>query len=245
MPLPNLIIAGSQKCGTTWLHQSLSKSSAIFGSTPKELGYFNRPDHSSPEALAAYVAHFPETAGAKYYMESTPHYFRTPKRRVDIASNISAMLENPRIIVIFRDPVDRYASAFIHHIMRGRFEYSPTITEVSDAHGMLTLGRYASNLRHWLPYFPDIKVLFHDDLLSDPAALIADVMAFLGLENDIDDEALMFRTNDKSVKVRRKGLNWEAMPELSPDAAAQLRDFYRSDILDLQSLTGRDLSHWL
>lgn len=244
MPLPNLIIAGSQKSGTTWLHQVLAKSASIFGSKPKELGYFNRPNFAQPEARAAYIEHFPETPGVRYYMESTPHYFRTPKPNVDTAKNIKDTLDDPRILVILRDPVERYASAFIHHMMKGRYEYAPQITEITDDQGMLTLGMYAENLEHWQQYFDDIKVLFHDDLINDPGGLIADVMQYLGLDNDIPDDALMFRTNDKAVKNRKRGHNWASMPTLSDHARAELRRIYRDDIIRLQALTGRDLSSW-
>lgn len=242
---PNLLIAGSQKSGTTWLHQSLDKSSAIFGSKVKELDYFNKPKCHRPALLAEYLEHFPEQPGVRYYMESTPHYFRIPRGDVDTAANVRDLLVDPKIIVILRQPVKRYASAYVHHMMRGRREYTPTITEITDDFGMVTLGRYAQNLEHWLGYFPDIKVVFHDDLVSDPTGLIDDVMAYLGLANDIPPKALEFRVNDKSVKMRKKGFDWDVLPTLADDTAAELQELYRPDIERLAEMTGRDLSSWL
>ena len=46
MPLPNFLIVGSQKSGTSWLHRSLGRSKHIFASQVKELNFFNQADCS-------------------------------------------------------------------------------------------------------------------------------------------------------------------------------------------------------
>lgn len=127
-----------QKSGTTWLHACLRKSAHIFGPTPKELNFFNRPSLES--RLKAYANCFPKKPGATYYMESTPHYFQLPREGHDIAVSIKRHLGNPKIIVVFRNPIDRYESAMIHHMMKGRFPYSATI----ETHPM-KLNRQAHN----------------------------------------------------------------------------------------------------
>lgn len=240
---PNLIIAGCQKSGTTWLHSSLRKSPQIFGSAVKELNFFNKRDFE--KRVDDYLRNFPETPGAQYYMESTPHYFQKPQRRIDIAANIRSFLDDPKIVVSFRDPVDRYESAYIHHMMQGRFPYTEKIDNFSDDYKMLSLGLYSEILPHWREIFPDLGVFFYDDIVLDRNAFVLRVMQFLEIENDIPEEDLRFRTNDKNMKVRNQKLDWPAMPTLGEDLRMKLVEFYVDDVSRLQVMTRRDLSHWL
>lgn len=244
MPLPNLLIVGSQKAGTTWLHSSLSKSVFIHGSSPKELFHFNRKKYRDPTALQDYEAHFPETDGVQFYMESTPHYFRVPRGDVDVARNIAEVLGQPRIIAVLRDPVDRYESAYVHHMITGRLPYAEVIDEVSDEVGMVTLGRYGASLHHWLPHFPGMNVLFYDDLVADPVSFISNVMSWLGIDNDIPPSAVLFRTNETSRRIRNRRQEWERTPVLSSRLRSELRDLYRPDVLVVEELTGRSLPEW-
>lgn len=241
MPRPNLLIVGTQKSGTTWLHRSLEKSAAVFGSAKKELNFFNRRDHMAVEA--EYLAHFPDTPGARYYMESTPHYFRLPRRGVNLPVRIAEYLDDPKLIVMFRNPVDRYESAYIHHMMKGRLPQSREITQRDTQFGLIELGEYARILRYWQKIHPGLGIHLYDDLQSDPVGLIARIMDWLGLDNDITEADLQFRTNDKAQKVKKTDL--DRLPVLGADLRADLLAHYRDDILALQDMIDRDLSHWL
>jgi len=243
MAKPNLILAGCQKSGTTWLHRCLGASAQVFASVPKELNHFNRAGFEARQA--AYEAHFPAKPGAQYYLESTPHYFQIQAGKVNVAGNIRQSLGDIKILLMLRNPVARYESAFIHHMMKKRFEYTPDITRFSNDIKMLELGHYADILRHWQPLFSTIGVFFYDDLQTNPAGLIAQVMTFLGLKDDIPEKAIRFVANDRVAKAQRHFPPGAALPRLTPALRAQLADYYRPHIADLAALTNRDLSHWL
>ena len=242
MPKPNLLIVGCQKSGTTWLHSCLKKSDHIFGSEVKELNFFNSIDFE--DGAADYLTNFPQKDGARYYMESTPHYLQLPAGRIDAARNIADYLDNPKIIVIFRNPTARYESAYVHHIMKGRVDYTPKIEDLTDDSKMLTLGRYAEVLEYWQTIFPNMLVLFHDDMEKDPVAFVQRAMDYLELENDIAPEDLLFRSNDKNIKARKLDLGWPEIPTMSDALRAQLLNYYRDDIVKLEKMTGRDLQQW-
>lgn len=242
MPRPNLILAGTQKAGTTWLHRCLGASAQVFASKSKELNHFNKGDFASRND--AYFAHFPQQAGARYYLESTPHYFQILAGKVNVAQNIRTTLGDIKILLMFRDPVARYESAYIHHMMKKRFDFTPEISRFCNEIKMLELGHYADILRHWQGYFSEIGVFFYDDLQNAPDALIARVMAFLGLENDIPQRQIAFTANARATKARRYFSPEAALPELTPELRARLADYYRPHIADFAALTGRDLSHW-
>jgi len=69
--LPNLIVIGAQKSGTTSLHHYLSLHPEIMMSKHKELNYFNE-ELNWKKGLAWYKSHF--IGEAKIYGESSPHY---------------------------------------------------------------------------------------------------------------------------------------------------------------------------
>ncbi|NVO27746.1 sulfotransferase [Donghicola sp. C2-DW-16] len=241
--LPNFLIVGAQKSGTSWLHRALGKSSSVFASEEKELNFFNKRDFASE--LEAYKQNFPENGVAEYYLETTPHYFQKSKDTFDIAANIKSCLKDPKIIVILRNPVDRYESAYVHHMMKGRIPYTQTIEEMTDQYKMLTLGHYSEILSHWQSNFPEIGVFFYDDLQADRLQLVASVLEYLGVENDIKKRELRFKANAKKKKAARLWDETTSIPFMATELRSRLVEYYADGIRDLQHMTGRDLSHWL
>ncbi len=236
---PNLLLVGCQKAGTSWLHAALAKSHHFACSSPKELFFFGKPE--AERDFAEYLTHFPDRPQARFVMESTPGYFKLPSNGHDTAASIRKCLGNPKLIVIFRNPVDRYESAYIHHLDKGRVPYVEKITTLTNDQRMLEFGHYGSILKHWKSVFPDLGVFFYDDLEADNMRFVRSVMDFLGVENDLSRKTINFRSNGRERKTR----NMAVPPELDLATRAALRDYYRDEILLLQEQTGRDLSHWL
>lgn len=235
-----MLIIGAQKCGTTWLHRALSKSERFWGSEKKELMFWNHPSRD----FSSYEKHFADaSADAVYRFESTPTYFRLPGNSHDIAKEIRDGLGDIPLILMLRDPRARYLSAYTHHIMRGRLDETPVITELRDDSGMLSLGLYASILRHYKQYFSTINVHLYDDLQSDPFKLISDIFTELSVDLDLEPGDLQFKSNDK--KQNQKRFKLQELPKLSPETFKELTEFYRDEIKETQQLIGRDLSHWL
>lgn len=137
--------------------------------------------------------------------------------------------------------------------------------------GPIRTGMYATHLRRWRRAFPDaqIRVLFHEDFRADPDRTMRDLFEFLGVAHYPVDTTRLHNV----TRVPRWPLLRGAVSRLRPVAAAllpdgvlfrakdwyrtpprfqataaeriRLIDIYRDDILDLQTLTGRDLSAWL
>ncbi len=242
MPLPSLLIVGAQKSGTTWLHRALKRSHHLVAHPRrKELDFFLRPDYA--ERLDDYAAGFPDDPKARYVFESSPNYFRPPTGDRDIAARIATSLPGVETLAILRNPVERYLSAYIHNMMKGRLPYTAEITDFTDDHLLLSHGDYAALLDHWWRHLPRLRVYFHDDLTANRAAFLTRVMADLGLDRDVPDKALKFRANARDRKIR--DLDWDRMPVLSFELRERLRDHFAPGIARLQAMTGRDLSGWL
>ena len=245
MTLPNLLIVGAQKCGTTWMHRALNKSDHFWGSTPKELNFFNHPGND----LAAYERHFDDAPGnVTFRYESTPHYFRMPKGDIDLAARIRETLGDIPLILLLRNPVDRYLSAYTHHMMKSRLPVVEEITEVSRNRNLVSFGEYYRILKHFQPQFSNISIHLLDDIIADPHAVISRIFSDLGVECDITPKDLQFRSNDKNRKQRSFGrINPEftSLPVLSPAVREQLKDHYREGVLKLQSEFGLNVRHWV
>lgn len=241
--LPNLLLVGVQKSGTTWLHQTLSRSQHIFGSDPKEVNFWGK--RGCLKRLDEYATFFPTDVkpDAQFYLESTPHYFHAPNVLIDIAKQIRFGLPFMQPIVILRDPIDRYRSAYIHHIRKGRKDYTPLIDQMTDDHIMLSTGLYGKILSHWIEVFPDLIVLNYDDLRADPGRVVRQIFEALDTPCDLDTQHLPEAVHTSARKMAHA--NWDTMPKLTDRLRQNLRDYFRDDIVHLQSLVSFDVMHWL
>lgn len=245
MNLPNLLIIGAQKCGTTWLHRALNKSQYFWGSTPKELNFFNR-DHGD---LEAYAKHFDDApASAIYRYESTPHYFRLPTDDNDVAAGIRNTLGDIPLILLLRNPVDRYLSAYTHHMMKSRLPVVEEITDVTQMPNLVKRGEYYSILKHYKERFSTINIYLYDEIVDSPFSVVTRIFADLGLECDITPEDVDFRSNDKQKKqlrFARANQDFTKLPDLSPEVRQELKDHYREGVAKLGTEFGLNVGSWL
>ena len=113
MSKPYLIIAGSEKCGTTSLFQYLADSGYFIISKQKETDYFRREGSlNQNDYLKSFgKVHF----SSKVYMEASPGYLSDSHIS---AANISNTLDDYHLVFCLRNPVDRLISSFLFHKSR-------------------------------------------------------------------------------------------------------------------------------
>ena len=108
--IPNLIVVGAGKAGTTSLHNYLDAHPQVFGAGDKELMYFSR---FMDKGVDWYKSNFKVRDGVKVYFESTPQYsFRDEFPHVP--QNIYDLNPDMKIIYIVREPIKRIVSHFNH-----------------------------------------------------------------------------------------------------------------------------------
>ena len=128
--LPNLIIAGVQTGGSSWLHSILGQHPDVFMAKAKELRYFNQRGRVQySDDWDNYLAHFEGGSSFRYRGESTPHYywvkdaccpFSPATSGFDTAAEITRTLgRDVQIVIVLRDPVERAVSAAHHHFAWG------------------------------------------------------------------------------------------------------------------------------
>jgi hypothetical protein len=198
-PLPDFLILGAQKAGTTALYAYLRWHPQVTGPSFKEVSFFDR--HYA-RGDRWYRAHLP-IARSGVVGEASPSYLFHPLA----PERVARMLPDVRLIAILRDPVDRAFSHYQHEVSLGREELS---FEEALAHEdermrgeverMLSdpayfsyawwnytyaaRGRYAEQLERWSEAFPRdrLLVLLTDELAADAAGTYLRVLDFLGVK---------------------------------------------------------------
>jgi hypothetical protein len=215
--LPNLLIAGVPKAGTTSLFNYLAQHPEICPSDVKEIRYFEplRFGEALPP-IETYAAHFRHWQGESYALEATPTYFYGGRR---IAAAIREGLPQVRVLVILRNPSDRCWSDFRFEQSRGRvpadmdFDIYLDRCETLRAQGVdrrhenrsftgLVDGCYANWLEDWFAEMGDrLKVIYFDDLSSDASATVTEICSWLGLDGGVVDQ-FDLAVENKTEKVR-------------------------------------------
>ena len=185
--LPNLIIIGAAKSGTTSLHRYLSVHPEIFMSKEKELRFFDtRPRYGRfHRGIEWYRSQFPENKPIRGY--SSPQYTLSPILP-DVPRLINEVLGTPKLIYILRDPVERILSDYVQIVDENYKcetfdEYLNQSFEKKEAYHY---SRYYFQLTQYLKVFPreNICVLLTERLSADPKATLRRVFDFLGVDQE-------------------------------------------------------------
>ncbi len=213
--LPNFLIVGAAKCGTTSLYHYLKQHPDVFMSPVKEPRFLsNRAANpgtgpgddsmvqSGVRTLNDYLDLFKESAGMKTIGEASADTLFLFEKTIPA---IQRYLGDPRIIIILRDPVKRAYSAYNYHVRDGReklcFKDALTAEEQRRRDGYVYMwqyaegGLYAQRVSAFQEQFSRVKVLLHDDFMRDPITLIKSVYTFL----DVDPNFIPDRSHNHNV----------------------------------------------
>lgn len=199
--LPNFIVIGAAKAGTTALYWYLAEHPQTAMSPVKETNYFaygldekGRLLYGDPElhrfpirTASEYERLFADAGDAVAVGEASPIYLECPQA----AARIADAIPGARIVCGLRDPVDRAYSDYLMYLRsRGmRFDPERDLTRASawarpDSHWM-RIGRYHEMLSRYYEAFPTdrIRVFLFDDLKRDPVGVVHDLYRFLGVDD--------------------------------------------------------------
>ena len=206
--LPDFIIIGESKCGTTSLYNYMIQHPAIKPALTKEINFFNW-SYDKPQNW--YSAHFPTKLKKKISKnvfkkpfltgEATPLYLfnsQVPKRMFKIIPNV-------KIITVLRNPIDRAYSHYhdlgvrlgkekrtfddaIQSELKILEEKNYVVTDYDGdftdrLYQYVTRGIYLDHLKIWMETFPkkQFLILKTEDLENNPSEILSDVFEFLSL----------------------------------------------------------------
>jgi hypothetical protein len=216
--LPNLIVIGAQKGGTSSLHRYLDLHPEIAMASPRELNFFCGPGWSWDRGLDWYGSHFDGAASVRG--ESSPDYTFFPYIR-GVPERMHAVAPEARLLYVVRDPVERMISQYLHYWSRG-YERRPIDEVFSDPRfhgsGYVARSRYHAQLERYLEHFPrsSLLVLSQEELLGDRDRALTRVFGFLGVDPSFRSPAFAELHNTARDHRRQRALQRRVETALRP-----------------------------
>jgi hypothetical protein len=201
--MPNFVILGAAKSGTTALYHYLKQHPQVYMSPLKETEFFafegetlnfkgpGDMPRASVTTLAAYQAQFAGVTNEIAIGEASPLYLYSPKA----PERIHHYIPQAKLIVILRSPVERAYSQYLMFIRDGRepfLDFAKALAEEQTrqrkhwAWGWhyVDVGFYYPQLKRYFDRFDpnQIKVYLYEDLKTDPTGLLQDLFGFIGVD---------------------------------------------------------------
>lgn len=203
MTLPNFLVIGAAKAGTTALYHYLKQHPQVYMSAVKEPRFFAFENEKLPPEdpihrttindLASYEALFEEVSGEKAIGEASPAYLVEPKA----AKRIQHYIPDAKLIAILRNPVERAYSHFLHLIKNNYescYDFAHALQNINEIvigkwvvrNDYIQFGFYYEQLQRYYKRFDEnqIKIFLFEDLKSNMLHVMREIFEFL----DVDDK---------------------------------------------------------
>ncbi len=268
MTLPDFVIIGAMKCGTSTLHAQLAAQPQFFMSEPKEPNFFSN-DEIYANGEDWYRSLFKGAPEGAIKGESSTHYTKLPTYPKTI-ERLAALIPDAKFIYVMRDPVERLVSQYIHEWTQGAITCS--IDEAIEKHPeLIGYSRYAYQLEPWVTRFGRERILTvaFEEMTANPDAELKRIAAFLGAKGDVAWKGDLEAQNVSAERIRKfpgysliidnpiatalrralvpralrdrmkSNLQMRERPELSAARHTQLAGVFDRDLEALEALVGR------
>ena len=301
--LPDFLIIGAGKSGTTSLVFFMSRHPEIFVPKVKEPNFFAlkgvSPDSYELEEsrtyhlrsivdLDGYHGLFAEAAPNQVLGENSNMYLMSDRA----IANIKHYVPDVKLIAILRHPAERLISRYTHLVRDGNIPEGGTLEALFDRSSvwwkrpdMIEEGFYGEYLEKYLKVFKreQIKVVLFEDFKANTPEVMKDIYNFVGVSTDFEpDTEVVFNKSGKlkdnifnkllgqggalirgtkrnfpdfhkklksNDLIKKTLTNWRNKNLESVDLPKDIKqritnEIYRDDIIKLEKVLGRSLSHW-
>jgi hypothetical protein len=268
MSLPNLIIAGAPKCGTSSLFSWLADHPQACGSTVKETFYLMDEGHPlrrkesnyQQHGLDGYRAYFKNCSPQhRVIFEATTHYIYQ-QTAIDVLSALSPM---PQIVFVLRKPSERVYSSFQyskHNLanVRSHLTFSRFIEELRKTPDSALIGEYAREsayvlkndvrysryieyLSAWVERFGSerVKVFLFEEMRKDPRVVMQELARRVGIDPGFYDD-YKFQTKNETANLKYLSLHRGARKLNGAIPGGNLRNALKTIYLKAQSRKTRN-----
>ena len=265
--LPDFVMIGAMKCGTTSLNLYLKQHPEIGMSTIKEPNFFVA-EKNYLKGLDWYESLF--VGSKKIYGEASTNYTKSPIFD-GVPARMHAVVPEARLIYLVRDPVDRIVSHYIHNCARNREHRSFSEAVHFRNRSIYALrSKYYTQLQTYLEYYPDDHILIVDsyDLFHERGSTLSCLFSFLGVDSSFRS-SLFSRMRNKSSDQNLPSLVDRYLsnrsvrsfahrvlpafftegapikrPEIDAAFKEKLIDHLKPDVESLRQYTGKRFEHW-
>src|SRR5215210_1482405 len=194
MTMPNFLIIGAMKSGTTALYYYLEQHPEIYMSPVKEPTFFSSQEQENAADavtnIGTYQHLFRGGSDKKAIGEASHSYLYDP----GAAAEIRRYVPEAKLIAILRNPIDRAHSHFLHMVRSGTEpldDFAQALQEEVGIHKERTFqdyigrGLYYNQLRRYFGTFPreQVRVYLYEDLSGAPISTVQDAFRFLKVDD--------------------------------------------------------------
>ena len=208
--LPDFILAGAPRCGTTAAYDVLTTHPDLYLPEKKEQWFF-WADDVWERGADWYAEQFAAHGGARRVGEATPLYYACDRAMERMAQ----VVPGARVLLVLREPVSRAVSHYWFNVRKSKEDlpFEEAIARDLDgsrpwklsrgAHNYATLGKYDLHYERVLRHFPpeQVHVMLLDEMLSDTRGTFDGLWRFLGVP-PLAVEALPQSNRDKWIRSR-------------------------------------------
>ncbi|WP_434037251.1 sulfotransferase family protein [Formosa sp. 4Alg 33] len=204
--LPDFLIVGAAKAGTTSLFHYLEQHPEVFLPTVKEPKYFvtkflNLPQQGKGDQLTyelmikdfqSYSNLFSEKLESQICGEASVDYLYYSKK---VIPEIKSKLGDPKIIIMLRDPLKRSFSAYNHLIRDVReiksFKEGLSLEEdrIRDNYEFIwhytKASLYHDDVKNFMDHFSNVKIVIFEEFVKDPIVITQEVYKFLNIDASV------------------------------------------------------------
>lgn len=201
--LPNILLIGAMKSGTTALVADLEEFFSVFVPKEKEPDYLHKFTDVE-KCKNKYRRLYAQASGKKYRADASTMYSMDPWIE-NIAPFAKKVLGSDlKIIYIVREPVSRIVSHVNHDLRSGRLKVKDEKIHIKKDSPYHQISQYDRQLRFWMCEFPEssIHLMLFEDYVKDKKKSIEDLACFLGVQiNERVPSALSIKNSAESVKL--------------------------------------------
>lgn len=241
MRLPDFLIIGGMRCGTTSLHSLLREHPKLCFPPKKEIHFFDKRNSELGTSVQRYAALFAACPGDCLCGEATPDYLTTE----GCDRFIHDVAPRAKLIILLRNPIDR---AWSHYLFsefkqvetldfRAALDQETERLQIKSNHSdiffsYLQRGRYLEHITRFEALFghEQLKVLFFEELIMNTRLVLDDLLQFLGLS----DSSMLGKVPHLNKIVNSRGIlnrifSRFTSPPVMPDPDRQYLRSYFAD----------------
>src|SRR5262245_56643737 len=203
--LPNLIVTGAFRAGTTSFHRYLGEHPEIFMAQKKELAYFVE-ELNWRRGIGWYEAQFPKATPVRG--ETSPEYTVYPLWK-EVPARMASLLPEAKLSYLVRDPIPRLLSVYSLELAGGTASLAIADELVGPRRAWyVEAGLYHMQLQRFLEHFPRERILVVDtsDLERATAEVLRSAFRFLEVDQDFASPSFAARHNQAPALMARAPL---------------------------------------
>jgi hypothetical protein len=214
MTMPNFLIIGAMKSGTTALYYYLEQHPEIYMSPVKEPNFFSSQEQENAADavtnIGTYQDLFRGGSGKKALGEASHSYLYEPRA----AADIKRYVPEAKLIAILRNPIDRAYSHFLHMVRTGMEplddfaqalrEEEVRIHKERTFQDYIGRGLYYNQLKRYFETFPreQVRVYLYEDLSGAPLSTVQDAFRFLEVDDSFVPDVSLRRNVSGQPKYK-------------------------------------------